>query len=250
MTDDRAVYDLFHETLDSIDISGPFQRLQLELTNPRAATRRRGRRILMTRNRLVLLAAAMVLLLGVSVLISTRLLSGLTPTSSVPAGDEVSTLLARPMRMPHLSAGATCPDGPYTDSNYGSGPVYGIGGDSQTTNWGIYWNVGLDVPVNLDGPIIIRGQDLLTGRPMVIVGQYGIGPVHGHDVIGGNSVTQYTAALIDTTKPPQVHDAFNGHDYIQWRWLQGFPFHWSGCVGFQADGANFTEDFYSSGNET
>jgi hypothetical protein len=82
MTDERALSQLFRDTLDRLDVSGPSQRLQIELEKPSANLRRRGRRIFMTRNRLVLLAAALVLLVGVSVFASVRALSGINQVGS------------------------------------------------------------------------------------------------------------------------------------------------------------------------
>lgn len=249
MNAERALVDLFHEALDAEDVAGPFQRLQLELEKPTgAAPRRRPRRIFMTRQRLTLLAAALVIVVIAGVLVSTRIYNDMRRTSYAPATSEVSTLLSRPFRLQHFASTDQCTDGPYTGGNYGTGPVFGVGGGIQTTKWGVYWDVGLDVPANLAGPIVLRGQDVVKGWPMVIVGQYGTGPVYAHDEINGQSVAQYTAALIDTTNPPAARDEFNGGTYEQWRWLQGFKLGWSGCVGFQVDGPNFTETFYSSGN--
>ena len=251
MTTERALVDLFHQALDAEDVAGPFQRLQLELEKSNGAViRRRTRRTFMTRQRLTLLAAALAILMIASVLVGTRVYNNLHPTSQVPAGSAVSILLARPLQLKHFTTTDRCLDGPYTDGNYGTGPVFGVGGNVQTTPWGAYWNVGLDVPTDLSGPIVLRGQDVVKGWPMVIVGQYGTGSVYGHDVINGQSVAQYTAALIDTAKPPTARDSFNGGSYEQWRWLQGFKLGWSGCVGFQVDGPNFTEIFYSSGNSS
>ena len=252
MTTDRALVDLLHEALDGEDVAGPFQRLQLEIEKSTGASiRRRTRRAFMTRQRLALLAAALVVVVAAGVLMGTRIYNSTRPTTGVPAGNsEVSTLLARPLHLQHFASTEQCLDGPFTSGNYGTGPVFGVSGSSQDTNWGTYWNVGLDVPMDLSGPIVLRGQDVVKGWPMVIVGQYGAGPVYGRDVIGGQTVTQYTAGAIDTMRPPPDRDGFNGTMYIQWRWLQGFKHGWSGCVGFQVDGTNFAETFYGSGATT
>lgn len=246
---DRALADLFHDALDHEDVSAPFQRLQFELEKPGAAHRRAGRRIFMTRNRLVLLAAALVLVLGISVVVSARLLSARPVGQTINAGPHKTTvaeLLARPLHIQRLSnvkTYADCPDGPYTANEYGVGPVYGTGGGSQDTTWGTYWSVAVRADLGTKEPIVFRGEDVVLGWPLVFISPYGTGPTYGTDSVGAKTVKQYTAIAFDSSTPTQGVKRW-------WMYQQGFKHGWSGCVGFQADGPDFSETFYSAGPGT
>ena len=249
MTDERALSTMFHEVLDREDVSAPYKRLRLELEKPGARRRRGARRIFMTRNRLVLLAAALVLVLGISLVISARLFAG-PSVGDIQAGPdkgEVTQLLARPLHLQHVQHMTTyvdCPDGPYHHNMYGAGPVYGNGTGPTATAWGLYWDAVLVVDKGTKGPIVFRGEDIVQGKPLVFVSSYGTGPTYGTDAINGTAVKQYTALAFD---PAQGHPygAPPTGTYVKFK--QGFQSSWSGCVGFQADGPDFSETFYSAG---
>jgi len=247
MTDERAVYELFHETLDSIDITGQFQRLQLELEKP-GASRRRGRRIFMTRNRMVLIAAALVLLLVVGVVLTARVTSGLRVGQPVPGGinqGAVAQLLSRPLALPHVNATDQCQDGPYTGPFYGAGPVIGNGDGPNPTAWGSYWDVFFYVPIDQKGPIVARAEDLKTGAPVVFLGQYGVGAPYGSDVYNGKTQVQYTAIAFDTAHPPTRSQLNNPPGaFGKWTAIDGTRHGWTGCFGYQVDGPGFSEQFF------
>ena len=191
----------------------------------------------MTRNRLALLAAALVLIVISGVLVGTRLFN--RPTSEIPSGHvTVADLLARPMHIEHRSTSASCPNGPFTNGNFGTGPVYGLGGGPQETAWGTYWYVYVQVDRGTPGPIVFRGQDVVLGWPLVFVSQYAVGPVYGTDTLTEGKSDQYTAVELEPAHEPK--------NWI-WQFEQGFKHGWSGCVGFQADGPGFSETFYSAG---
>jgi len=257
VTTERALIDLFHEALDAEDVAGPFQRLQLELENPTGATRaRRARRTFMTRNRLALLAAALVILVVASVLVGTRIYSSqLHNTSGIPAGDNrpqtyqaaVTQLLGRPLHFQALKPGDPCP---YSSDSYGllgQGPVYGdVIGVGSTTSWGTYWSVAVLTPPGLAGPVIVRSRDLTHGSPVLDIGPIGAGPIYGTDVYQGKTENQFQAVALDTDHVTKGDHALGGTNYKQWSWLQGFETGWGGgCVGAQIDGPGFSEIFYS-----
>ena len=247
MTDERALTQMFHEVLDGQDVSSAFQRLQLELEKPGAHTRRGRRTIFMTRNRLVLLAAALVLLLGISIVIGTRAFRVSPVGQTINAGQNkaaVAQLLARPLHLQRVqkpNSYADCPSGPFTYNWFGTGPVYGNGGPSTDTAFGRYWDVDLRADLGTKGPIVFRGQDIVLGRPLIFLTSYGTGPVYGTDTLNGKTVNQYTAIALDISQ---------GHPYgapaigTYWAFKQGFMHGWSGCVGFQVDGPDFSETFY------
>lgn len=253
MTDERALVDLLHAALDREDVAAPFQRLQLQLeTTTGAVSRRRTRRIFMTRQRIALLAAALVMLVLVSVLVGTRLYGHLAANYQAPAHGssyqaDVDQLLARPLTLLHLASSANCPDGPYTYGLLGAGPLFGVGGTSTDSSWGTYWSIGLAVPLAIQGPLVIRGQDLVKGWPLVFLStQDHAGPVYSSDVFEGKAVTQYTALALDPSHSPSTRINVNGTRLVLWNWFHGFPHGWSGCAGFQIDAPGFTEKFYSS----
>ncbi|HEV2218718.1 MAG TPA: hypothetical protein VGV88_14250 [Candidatus Dormibacteraeota bacterium] len=247
---ERALIDLFHEALDAEDVAGPFQRLQLELEKPSGAMyRRSARRILMTRNRLVLLAAALVLIVGVSVLVGTHAYSGLHVGQSAPAGGSGKTaldqLLARPIQFKSIPAGQTCPaSGPNTDGLLGGGPVYiGAGLTADTsTNWGHYGSSTLLTPPGMVGPVLLRATDLSTGLPLAQVGPYAAGSVSGNDTVNGAAVQRHGYAVLDTSHPPTTTYDFLNSPYVQWPGEYGWAHTTTGfCVGIQIDGPSFTE---------
>ncbi len=248
---ERAISDLFHDALDGEDVSAPFQRLQTELAKPGAARRRAGRRIFMTRNRLVLLAAALVLVIGVSVAISARMLDASRVGQTINAGPPKTTvaeLLARPLRFslkPNLAACAS--DGPITNGLFGAGPIYGAGGSvNVTTNWGAYDTGMVITPPGMAGPIVLRGEDLITGQPMVTFGNYTAGPVYRTDVINRKTTNLYTASALDTAHPPARPYSFLNRTYYQWLVVQGWPHNNGFCAGLQIDGPDFSEQIYAT----
>ena len=250
MTPERALIDLFHEALDAEDVAGPFQRLQLELEKPTGAVdRRRARRTFMTRNRLALLAAALVLIVGISIFVSARAYSALHVGQSVPAGgtakSAVDQLLARPIQFSHIAAGQTCPaSGPKTDVLTGLGPVFiGLGLTRDTdTKWGHYGSSTLLTPPSMAGPVLIRATDLSTGRPLAQIGPYAAGPVYGTDTVNGTAVERHGYVVLDTNHPTTTTYDFQSTPYVQWPNEYGWAHTTTGfCVGIQIDGPSFTE---------
>ena len=249
MSFERALSELFVDELDRLDVSDPFQRLQTELEKPGAAGARRERRSFMTRNRLVLLAAALVLIIGVSVFVSARVYSGLHPVSTMPAGSSgrvtVAQLLARPIHFAHIAAGQTCPAaGPSTNGLNGGGPVFiGAGSTAETsTNWGYYGSSMILTPPNMEGPVLIRTTDLSSGQPLVEVGPFGAGPVSGTDNVNGVAVKQHGYIVLDTDHQPTTTYDFLNVRYVKWPTEFGWAHTATGfCVGVQIDGPSFTE---------
>lgn len=255
MTTERALIDIFRYALDPEDVAGPFQRLQLELDRSTgAASRRRERRTFMTRQRIALLAAALMIFILAGVVVGARIYTQFAannyqaPAQGVSYQAAVDELLARPLTLPHVTSSANCPDGPYTRGLLGGGPVFGIGGSSEGTSWGTYWSIAAEAPPGIQGPLVIRGLDLINGWPLVFLSsQYHAGPVYSADVFNGSKVTQYTALALDPSHPPSTRTTLNGVSLVLWHWWHGFPNGWSGCAGFQIDAPGFTEKFYSSG---
>jgi hypothetical protein len=254
VTDERALSDLLHGVLDRQDASGPYQRLQIELEKPGAARSHRGRRIFMTRNRMVLLAAALVVILITGLLVSTRLYQDYRNTSQIPAGHpgidqaKLAQLLARPLGIKRITATATCPNGPedLATSIYGGGPVYEQPGPAGSSPWGQYGNVTILTPIGINGPVVARGIDVRTGEPMVFLPPYGTGAILRTDTLNGKIQNQYTSAVLDTAHPPALRETVGSTPYVLWSWWQGISKNASVCLGYEFDGPDFSEVFYSS----
>jgi hypothetical protein len=169
-----------------------------------------------------------------------------------PAGGHdpvVAQLEARHDRLPVLKAGASCPDGPEANNLYGAGPVYGAPGWPQpttasqlagnfSTSWGLYFYNTFITVAGLNGPVLVRGRDLRTNRPIIFVGSYATGPVVGTDTIDGGLVSQHLYLALDLMHPPSGSSAVQ---QVEWPVIFGIDKGWSDCVGLQFDGPGFTE---------
>lgn len=210
---------------------------------------RRGREKLIYRMRapLSLVAVFVLIALIVGVFIGGRLMQEWNAFhKSSPAGSsyesQVAQLEAMPLRIPALKSHADCKPGPYNSvGSYGSGPVYGDGGATSTSDlfWGVYYHNDVYAETNISGPILIRARDLLIDQPVIFVGQYAAGPVVGSDTIDGQTYEQHTELVVDTghTSKTTASHKFN------WLFMAGVPNRWSGSTGWQIDGIGFSELF-------
>jgi hypothetical protein len=161
----------------------------------------------------------------------------------------VTQLEARKDQLPTLKAADSCPDGPEANNLYGGGPVYGAPGWPQpttaselagnfSTSWGLYfYNTFISV-AGLNGPVVVRGRDLRSNRPIIFVGNYATGPVVGTDTVDGRLVHQHVYLVLDMSHPPSGP---SGVQQVEWPVIFGIDKGWSDCVGLQFDGPGFTE---------
>src|SRR2546425_5338624 len=175
---------------------------------------------------------------------------------------QLKALEDRPLNLPVLEAGAACPVGPIVSTpkesslgplayNDGNGPVYAQGtGLRYGTSWGTYILTGYAVKPSYNGLILIRARDLQTKAVVVFAHNplldiyYSVpsGQRVGTDFVLEHRVQKYTELAL---QPQNMYT-----DLATW-WpgsgtLQGFPKGSSGCIGFQVDGAGFTEHFVVS----
>jgi hypothetical protein len=192
-----------------------------------------------------LVAAVLLVALGVATVMTWN---GLHKNSNIsPAGvglTQVQQLEARPLNLPTVASASQCPESPHDTSpnppgyQYGTGPVYADGGPETGTSWGHYWDVIYYAAPNLNGPILVRGLDLMShDRHVVFVGAHAAGPVIGTDT-AANTGNQHTELVLDASHP-QYRSSSTHYGY--WQIRQGMSNGWVGCVGFQIDGSNFTE---------
>ena len=208
------------------------------------------------------LAAALVVMLLAGLVLGGRLWRDWNTNVNRPmpiTHTQLKALEDRPLNLPVIEAGAACPisllDSPagpglgplvYGD---GVGPVYAQGtGLRYGTSWGTYILTGYVVRPTFTGLVLIRARDLQTNQMVVFAhnpvnkdyyGAIPSGNVAGKDFVLEHQVLTYTELALQTEKMYREVAAF---------WplagtLQGFPNGSSGCIGFQVDGAGFTEHF-------
>jgi hypothetical protein len=211
-----------------------------------SSRRRREQIMLRLRVPLSLVAVFVLVALAVGILIGGRLLQDWNSfRNSAPAGgvsqSALAELEAKPLTLPVLKPGDPCPSTPGNTAgfDYGSGPVYVMGGPETQSSWGYYFDVTWVTAPDLSGPVLVRGRDLMSNRVGVFVGTYSAGAVIGTDTDtrSGSQIAQRAELLLDAGHPHSRTGA--GYGYFPVR--QGLSSGWVGCYGFQIDGSNFTE---------
>ncbi len=214
----------------------------------------------------VLLAAALVVVLFAGLVFGGRVWRDWNSSVYRPTPINhalLKRLEARPLNLPTVGPGADCPFGPLVQTPHrsglgplaygdGLGPLYSEGsGQRYVTSWGTYILTEYVVAPDYSGLILIRARDLQTNQ-VVAFAHYPlfkdfypaipIGAMDGTDRLFDSTVQRYTELAI---QPQDMYTDPAG------RWptalqLQGFPTGSSGCIGFQVDGADFTEQFVVS----
>jgi hypothetical protein len=164
--------------------------------------------------------------------------------NSAPAGEsyqsQVAQLEAVPLRIPVVNTSTGCQSGPYNSvGSYGSGPVYGDGGTTSSSDWGLYFHNTAYAETNVAGPILVRALDLYTRQPVIFIGQYAAGTAGVSDTVGGHTYDQHPELLLNTSTSDK---RATSHEYV-WLFMAGVPKSWSGSTGWQIDGIGFSEVF-------
>lgn len=221
-------------------------------------SRRRGPWLASLRGTMALVAAMLVVLIVATVLIGGRVWHDWTIFNNrpAPAGQidpvQLAALEARPLHLPVVPAGGTCPVGPFTNLEignvpligFGSGPAYGTDSHSgPVTAWGSYYDVTLVTEPQVTGWLLVRGRDAVNHTiPVAYVGAYAAGAVIGTDTIDGVLVAQHAELLVDASHHPAATSGKSGWGI--WRVRQGIQGNdWSGCTAFQIDGNGFSAVF-------
>lgn len=207
---------------------------------------RRKRLILRLRVPLSMVAVFVLIALVVGVLIGGRLIQDWNSFhNAAPAGGgqtELAQLENRPLNLPAPASYLDCKSGPYNSAGaFGSGPVYGVGGGTSTSNWGTYFHNGAYAETRIAGPILVRARDLFTLQSVIFVGQYAAGPVVGSDMVDGQSYKQHLELLLDESSSSKQNKTHK----FDWAFMAGVPSGWSGSTGWQIDGVGFSEVFVS-----
>ena len=234
-----------HSAFDEVapDTFGLSERVVQTAWTENQSSRRRERLMLRLRMPLSLVAVFVLVALVVGALVGGRLMHDWNSfRNSAPAGgvsqSELAALEAKPLNLPKLNAGDSCPNSPVGATfDYGTGPVYAVGGPETQTPWGYYFDVTWVTAPGLSGPVLVRGRDLMSNRMLVFVGTYSAGAVVGTDTQAGSQLVQRAELVLD---PKYPHSRVpGGYGYFPVR--QGISSGWVGCFGFQIDGPDFTE---------
>lgn len=211
---------------------------------------RPGRNRWLVRLRTPLSLVAMFVLLAVvaAVLVGGRVVQDWNAfRTTAPAGggpSELAQLQARPMQAPLLRAGEACPETPLNPGDlfpsglYGAGPTYIAGGSSFSDTWGTYWLLAAVTTGEHSGLLLVRGQDLRTGQPVIFVGSWASGPVLSTDLVNGKQSPQRLDLVLDRSHPPQnmIHAGT-----VTWGFTAGLAKGSSGCTAWQLDTTDGTE---------
>ena len=236
-----------HSTFDEIAPStfGMPERVVQTVLDEGPSRRRKEKLTIRMRAPLSLVAVLVLIALIVGVLIGGRIMQEWNAFhKSSPAGSsyesQVAQLEAMPLHIPAPKSHADCQSGPYNKvSSYGSGPVYGDGGATSTSDWGVYYHNDVYAETDIHGPILIRARDLFIDQPVIFVGEYAGGPVVGSDTINGQVYDQHLEILVNTGHTSKTTAS---HKYT-WLFMAGVPNRWSGSTGWQIDGIGFSEVF-------
>ena len=235
------------ETLDGVVPSAPPQGLSERML--RTAVGRDHRRGTMRwtyqlRAPLALVAAFVLIALVGGVLVGGRLMRDWNGLRNAPAATRTLAQLQEvPVTLPIVQPGGVCPENPGVNPlgyDYGSGPVYVSGKlipeikfvEQSGAAGGLYDLTYYSTP-ELKGTILVRGRDLVKGRPIQFIAPTGSGfpsdtppwPLNGE-------------LVLDAAHPPS-RSASTG--YGIWHVRQLIDQDWSGCWGLQIDGSSFSE---------
>lgn len=259
-----------HDALDEVTPAAPhlealISGLLLDPTADRKVVRRRGRDVRWTRSFrgvVTLVAAALVVVLIGGLILGGHIWRDLhaqpQPINRINQV-ELRNLEARALNIPLVQPGDACPISASTDVSghspdayvFGAGPVYltPTASSSARTDWGTWTPLGLVVDTSASGPILIRARDLQTGQ-MVVFAQYPLhaiddpgdgipaGRVLGSQVVEGEAEQLYPELVVDTSR---AWIGTKKGDWPIYKGYMGYPKGATGCLGFQIDGATFTE---------
>jgi hypothetical protein len=189
----------------------------------------------MSTNSWLVPVACTALISGCSLAPSQPPVSSTTPSASQMASSTLADLTSRPMKVPHLAPGATCPQSkmsrasPYSGDGLGTGPAYAItGGQDLVADPNVVTKVLWVVDPKYGGPVRIRGAQL--------------DGVHGLLFEAGGN--HWSGAPVKTLERSSgaVNLEAGTPTGAPWRYWPSYTYAESpGCYAWQVDGLSFTE---------
>ena len=201
-----------------------------------------------------LLAAALAIAVIAGIVLGGRFWRDLNATPSTVNQGELKNLEGRHLYFPTVAADAECPATPLTLNQQigmvvGKGPVYLINGDvNESGDWGYWVAIGFASDSSTPGLVLIRAKDLKSDA-QVAFAQYPLSPTGMTAVgrvLGSANVANHHLQLRSESV---FHDPFpsgwpaRGIPHSELVVLFGMEKGSSGCIGFQVDGPDFTENF-------
>jgi hypothetical protein len=237
-----------HSALEVIEppLGGMPERVVQTVLAERNGRLRKQRMVYRMRFPLALVAAVLLAAVGVAAILTWNGLHNNVAPAGTMGLTPLQRLEARPLQIQFPKTTAACTSGPYNNSegSLGSGPVYGVAGGIAYSKWGSYYNNFAYANTSIAGPILIRDRDLFKRVTTVFVGPFAAGPVVGTDVVNGMTVVQHSELVVYASQASPASLVGIQHKYV-WPFSAGVPNGWSGSTGWQIDGLDFTEVFYT-----
>ncbi|HKW07108.1 MAG TPA: hypothetical protein VJS19_06005 [Candidatus Dormibacteraeota bacterium] len=200
-----------------------------------------------------LIAVALLLAVLAGIFIAGRLSFKSDSPQPAVGQAELQDLESRPLHYPTVAAGAPCPKSPEVLRSlgmaFGDGPVFMANAEwLQSTDWGGWYSLTFAYEWRQDGLVLIRAHDLQSNAeigfatyPLAPTGVVAVGArVQTVTAVGHTVQLRSETAFRD---PPHTTPMDKKGDLPPLLVLQGLQKGSSGCIGFQIDGPDFTENF-------
>jgi len=201
-----------------------------------------------------LIAAALVLALVAGLFIGGRFWRAQNAPPSTVGQQDLKSLESRPLNFPTVASGAPCPGAPehlnqHLGMVYGDGPVFIVNIQPYgSSDWGGWVGLHFAYQATKPGLVLIRARDLqssvefaFANYPLSPTAITAVGPVLGQaHALDHDLRLRSEAVFHDPWSTPAIDKHGDLPPLIA---LTGLQHGGSGCIGFQFDGPNFTENF-------
>jgi hypothetical protein len=199
-----------------------------------------------------LIAAVLVLALVAGLFIGGRFWRTENAAPANIKQNELNGLESKPLNYPAVAPGAACPTtAPTLNQDFGvmigPGPIYIADSEVyEQGDWGYWVELAFASADTSKDLVLIRARDLKSGAevafagyPLAPTGITTAGPILGTARVVNHQVKLRTEAVFHNP----AHRPVPGGGYTELLVLFGMQTGSSGCIGFQIDGPNFTENF-------
>lgn len=243
----RDVHTAFDEVAPAL--GGMPERVVKTVMAEHRTRQRKEKIVFQLRAPLSLVGVLLMIAMVAAVFVGGRLVADWNGAHLAPVGatysQQVAALEARPLDLPAFQSRTACVSGPRSTAGaFGAGPLFAeASGFSWSTNWGHYFDESLYADHRIAGPIVVRARALFTPDQVVFIGPYAAGSVLGSEVLDGPPVVKRSELLLDSGKAVAGTDNNGTTHRFFWHFTAGVALGSSGSVGWQIDGAQFSEVF-------